>query len=106
MRHLGTVIGNPCFKYKYLNNFVDYLNNQLQVLSKIAETEIKLAYAALVDIFTNKLTYFILTLPNVSELRLPLKHGIWLKVIPVITCGKLYSDKKERFYLYQPISED
>ena len=63
MRHLGTVIGNLCFKYKYLNDFVDYLNNQLQVLSKIAETEIKLAYAALVDIFTNKLTYFILTSP-------------------------------------------
>lgn len=76
MRHLGTVIGNLCFKYKYLNDFVDYLNNQLQVLSKIAENERKLAYAVLVGIFTNKLTYFILTLPNVSELRLPLKHGI------------------------------
>ena len=37
MGHLRAVIGNQIYKEKYVGEFVTNLNNQLQLLSKIAE---------------------------------------------------------------------
>ena len=71
-RYLGAVIGNHPYKEKHVNELVTSLNNQLRLLSKIAETETQSAYAAFVSGFKSKLTYFIRTIPDISELLLPL----------------------------------
>ena len=39
MQHLGAVIGNHLYKEEYVSELVTNLNDQLQLLSKIAETE-------------------------------------------------------------------
>ena len=65
--HLGAVIGNHPYKEKYVNDLVINLNNQLRALSKIAEAEPQLAYAAFASGFKSKLTYFIRTIPDISE---------------------------------------
>ena len=69
-RYLGAVIGNHPYKDKHVNELVTSLNNQLRLLSKIAETETQSAYAAFVSGFKSKLTYFIRTIPDISELLL------------------------------------
>ena len=51
------------------------LNNQLQLLSKIAETKPQSTHVTFVSGFICKLTYFICIIPN-SELLLPLEHTI------------------------------
>ena len=63
-------------------------------LSKIAETKPQSAYAAFVSDFKSKLTYFICTIPDVSELLLPLEHTILQKLIPAITDRQICSDNK------------
>ena len=73
MRHLGAVIRNHPYKEKYVNELVTNLNNQLRLLSKIAETKPQSAYAAFVRGFKIKLTYFI---PTIPDILLSLEHTI------------------------------
>lgn len=47
MRHLGTVTGSHYFKEKCVNDLEVNLKNQLQLLSKTAETEPQSPYADL-----------------------------------------------------------
>ena len=73
MRQLGAVIRNHPYKEKYVNELVTNLNNQLRLLSKIAETKPQSAYAAFVRGFEIKLTYFI---PTIPDILLSLEHTI------------------------------
>ena len=59
MRHRGAFIGNHPYKEKYVSELLNNLNNILQLLSKIAETESQSAYTAFASGFKSKLTYFI-----------------------------------------------
>ena len=93
-RYLGAVIGNHPYKEKHVNELVTSLNNQLRLLSKIAETETQSAYAAFVSGFKSKLTYFIRPIPDISELLLPLEHTIRQKFIPAIPGGQICSDNE------------
>ena len=99
--HLGGVIGKHPYERKYVNELVTNLNNQLWLLSKIAETKPQSAYAAFVTGFKGKLTYFIHTIPNISELLLPLEHNIRQKIILSITGSQTCSDN-ERILLSLP----
>ena len=70
-------------------------------MSKIAETEPQSVCAAFLSGFKCKLTYFIHTIPDISELLLPLEHTIQQKIIPAITDGQICSDN-ERILLSLP----
>ena len=100
-RHLGAPIGNHINKEKHVSELVTSLNDQLQLLSKIAETKPQAAYAAFGSGFKSKLTYFICTIPDISELLLPLEHITRQKLIPAITGGQICSDN-ERILLSLP----
>ena len=50
MQHHGGLTGSHIYKEKYVSELVTNLNNQLQVLSKIADTELQSAYAAFVRV--------------------------------------------------------
>ena len=63
-------------------------------MSKIAETEPQSAYAALFSGFKSKLTYFFRTIPDISELLLPLEHKIRQKFIPAFTGSQICSDNE------------
>ena len=102
-RHLGAVIGNHPYKEKYVNELVTNLNNQLRLLSRIADWEPQSPYAAYVSGFKSKLTYFIRTIPDISKLLLPLEHTIQQKFLPAI---KFALTTKEYFYHYQHGTED
>ena len=92
MRHLVAALGNYLYKQKYVSKIATNLNNQQQLLSKIAETKPKSAHAAFISGFKSKLTCFIRTIPDINESLLPLKHDIWQKFIQAITGGQIGSD--------------
>ena len=78
MRHHRALIESHIYKEKYVIDLVTNLNNQLQVLSKVAETEPQSAYAAFV--WVSKVNYSpCYTIPDISELLLPLEHTIQQK---------------------------
>ena len=70
-------------------------------MSNIAETEPQSEYAAFVCGYKSKLAYLTRTIPDVSELLLPLEHTIQQKFIPAITGGQICSDN-ERALLSLP----
>ena len=70
-------------------------------MSKISKTELQSAYAAFVSGFNSKLTYFICTIHDNSDLPLPLQHTIRQKLIPAITVGQICSND-ERLLLSSP----
>jgi len=72
-RHLGAVIGSRSFVTQYMQAKVDYLVSCVQQLSKIARVQPHAAYCA----FTHgKWTYFLCTIPYISDLLRPLEIAI------------------------------
>ena len=95
MRHLGAVIGNNLYKEKSVSKLVTNLNDQPQLFSKIAETKPQSAYSAtVVSGFKSKLRYSIHTIPDISELILPLEHTVRQKLIPTIIGGQIGYDNE------------
>ena len=67
--------------------FSKRLDSQLNHLSTIAETQPQAAYLAFASGFKNKLKYFLITIPNIWRLLLPLQRTIRNKFIPTVTGG-------------------
>ena len=91
MRHPGVVIGNNLHKEKHTSELATNFNNQLQLLSKIVETEPQSIYKAFVSGLKNKVTYFICTIPDTGELILLLENTISQKFVSVIASGDICS---------------
>ena len=72
------------------------------ILSKIAEIQPQAAYSAYIHGFKHKFTFFIRTIPNLSNYLQPIEEVLRSQFIPAITGGHLCSDK-ERDLLALPI---
>ena len=64
-RHLGAVIGSTEYRDEYVKDLVKDWDNQLTILSTIAETQLQAAYLAFVNEFESKLNYFLRAIPNI-----------------------------------------
>ena len=64
------------------------------MLSTVAETQPQVAYSAFVSGFKNKLCYFIRTIPDISNLLLPIEDTIRNRFIPAITGGRTCNEKE------------
>ena len=106
MQHLGAVIENSFDKEKYVSELITYLNNQLQLLSKMEETEPQSAYAAFVSSFKRKTTYFIHIISDIGELLLPLEHTIRQNSFQLSQVVKFVLTMKEYCYHYQHGTEN
>ena len=84
-RHLGAVVESTKYRHKYMKGLVKYCDNQLTILSIIAETQPQAAYLAYASWFKSKLNYFLRTIPNNRHLLLPLERTISNKLIPSVT---------------------
>ena len=71
--------------YKYVKDLVKDWDNQLTILSTIAETQPQGAYLAFASEFKSKLNYFLRTIPNIRHLLLLLERTIRNKFIPAVT---------------------
>ena len=93
-RHLGAVIGGTEYRHKYVKDLVKDWDNQLTILSTIAETQPQAAYSAFASGFKNKLNYFLRTIPNIRHLLPPLKRIIRNTVFPAVTGCHICNDKE------------
>ena len=66
-RHLGAVVGSQQFKETYVNNLIDEWVEELKNLQKVALIEPHLAYSAYIFGFQHKYTYFLRTIPDISN---------------------------------------
>ena len=90
-RHLGAAIGSRAFVEQYVNDKVDYWMSCVRKLSAIAMAHPHVAYCAFTHGLVGKWTYFLRTLPNISDLLQPLETTILKEFIPAIA-GKSISD--------------
>ena len=92
-RHLGAVIGSAEYRDEHVKDLVKDWDNQLIILSTIAETQSQAAYTAFVSGFKSKLNYFLRTIPDIRHLLLPLKRTVRNKFILAVTGGHMCNDK-------------
>ena len=70
-RHLGAIVGSDSYKHEYVDDLVKDWNSQRCMLSTVAESQLQAAYSAFVSCFKNKFSYFMRTIPNISNLLIP-----------------------------------
>ena len=92
--HLGAIIGSTEYRDHYVKDLVKDWDNQLTILSNIAETQLQAVFLAFATGFKSKLKYFLRTIPNMRHLLLPLERTIWNKFILAVTGYHLRSDKE------------
>ena len=74
--HFGAAIGSTEYCDEYVKDLGKDWDNQLTILSGIAETQLQAAYLAFASGFKSRLNYFLRTIPNISCLLLPLERTI------------------------------
>ena len=95
-RHLGAIVGSEIYKREYINDLAKDWNGQLCILSTIAESQPQAVYSAFVSGFKNKLSYFLRTIPDISNLLIPIEDTIRNRFIPAITGGRICNEEERR----------
>ena len=72
-RHCGAVIGSTEYRDEHVKDLLKDWDNQLTILSSIAETQPQAAYLAFTSRFKSKLNYFLRTIIIIRYLLLPLQ---------------------------------
>ena len=101
-KHLGAAIGQLEFKSEFVSQLVKNWADEIISLAKIAEFEPQAAYAAFTNCIRHKYTFYMRTIPAITELLLPLEHAIRHKLIPALIDGRLCSND-ERCLLALPV---
>ena len=101
-RHLGAVLGDISFTEEYLRNDVQSWKNQLEILSKRTEIQTQAAYSAYMFGFKHKFTFFLRTVPDISNYLFLIEETLRSRFIPAITGGHICSDA-ERALLALPV---
>ena len=91
-RHLGAAIGNDAFKEEYVREKVATWAEELERLTRIAESQPHAAYAAFTHGLASKWTFLARTVPDVSNLFQPLEDAIRQRFLPVLTGQSPFSD--------------
>ena len=66
------------------------------MLSTVAESQPQAAYSAFVSGFKNKLSYFMRTIPDISNLLIPIEDTIRNRFIPAITGGRICNEEERK----------
>ena len=101
-KYLGGFVGTVEAIREYVQALVDDWMEQLEVLTSIAKTEPQAAYSAFTSGFKHKLTYYIRTIPNISDIIKPLDDLVNSEFIPAITEGHK-CNRLERTLLSLPV---
>jgi len=80
--HLGAAIGSRSIVSQYMHEKVDHWVSCVQQLSKIARIQRHVAYCAVTRGLIGRWTYFLCTVPDVSDILEPLEAA---EFIPAIT---------------------
>ena len=98
---MGSIAGSEIYKRKYVDDLEKGWNSQLCILPTVAEIQSQAVYSAFVSGFKNQLSYFMRTIPNISNLLIPVENTTRNRFIPAIT-GERISNEEERRLLFLP----
>ena len=93
-RHLRAIVGSDSYKREYVDDLVKDWNSQLCMLSTVAESQPQAAYSAFVSGFKSKLSNFARTIPDISNLLIPIEDTIRNRFIPAITGGRICNEEE------------
>ena len=102
-RHLGAAIGSQIHKDEYIDNMIEKWKKNIESLSKIAKSQPHAAYAAYIHAEQHKHTYFMRTIPGISENLKTLDETITNLFIPALFGSEL--NDNDRDILSLPIRE-
>lgn len=86
-RHLGAALGTQQYRENFINEKIQIWIKEITLLSQIAKIEPQAAYSAFISGYKHKITYFIRTLPNISQHMKQLDRVLTEDFIPAITDG-------------------
>ena len=95
-RHLGAAIGFQDFKEEYIKEKVNKRCQSLNTLAEIAKSQPQAAYTAYLHGEQHKYTYFVHTVPNISNFLKPLDESISTLIIPSLFGGDISDGDKKR----------
>ena len=101
-KHLGAVIGQIDYRHEFVAKLVDKWVDQVTVLANLALFEPQCAYAAFTTCLRHRYTFFMRTIPDISQLLQPLEDAIHHKLIPALTEGRACNED-DRALLSLPI---
>ena len=101
-KHLGACVGNNNFKREYVSKKVRDWVDEIKELSKVANSFPHSAYAAFTRGIQHKYTYFMRTIPNLTELLEPLEYSIRHSLIPALFNGYECSDIERQLFSLPP----
>ena len=84
------------YRRQYVKDLLNGWNNQLALLSSIAEGQPQTTHLAFVSGFKNKLNYFMRTFPGISQFFNPLKEAVRMKFIPATTGGHICNNNEQQ----------
>ena len=95
-RPLGAIVRSDSYKREYVDDLVKDWNSQLCMLSTVTESRPQAAYSAFVSGFKNKLSYFMRTIPDISNFLIPVEDTIRNRFIPAITGGCICNEEERK----------
>ena len=95
-KYLGGYVGTKEGSENYVKELCDDWVSQLETLAEIARSEPQAAYSGFTAGFKHKLTYFIRTIPDLTEILKPVDDVINNKLIPAITEQQTMSEEDRR----------
>ena len=90
-RHLGAVLGSDDFKQEFVKRKVRSWVRDVEELSEIAKEEPQIAYSAFTKGLASRWSYIQRSVPEISDLFVPLEDAIRNSLIPAIL-GRNISD--------------
>ena len=84
-KHRGAAFGSRSFLEGYVGEKVEDWVNQVTKLAEFALSQPQASYAAFTFGLRHRWTYFLRTLPDITDLLEPLEHAISEVLIPAIT---------------------
>ena len=92
-RHVGAAIGRSEFRTTYVTKNVNEWCEELKTLSNFAKSQPQAAYTAFCFAEQNKYSYFLRTIPTMSELMKPVVKIIQIDLLSSII-GKSITERK------------
>ena len=101
-KHLGSVIGHPSFKCGFVTELVKKWVAQIKVLAEIAAFEPHCAYTAFTSSIRHRYSFYLRTIPNISDQIQPLEEAIRMHLIPALTEGRHVSEDERKLLSLPP----
>ena len=95
-KYLGGFVGIEDGAQTYVTELLNEWMSELETLTNIAKSEPQAAYSAFTAGFKHKVTYFIRTIPNLSEILKPLDEYIDNYFLPAITEGHVLNNNDRK----------